>query len=97
MNLKFRQATREDLPEIVRMLADDFLGSTRERCAHGVAWPCRRLGGTLGFCVLLLISLLRLLLRLRLLSLLRSFLICPAAVRALVWSGLSVMVRRFGV
>jgi ribosomal protein S18 acetylase RimI-like enzyme len=31
MNLKFRQATREDLPEIVRMLADDFLGSQRER------------------------------------------------------------------
>jgi ribosomal protein S18 acetylase RimI-like enzyme len=31
MNLNFRQATREDLPEIVRMLADDFLGSTRER------------------------------------------------------------------
>jgi ribosomal protein S18 acetylase RimI-like enzyme len=31
-NLKFRQATREDLPEIVRMLADDFLGATRERC-----------------------------------------------------------------
>ncbi len=31
MNLKFRQATREDLPEIVRMLADDFLGSRRER------------------------------------------------------------------
>ncbi len=31
MNLKFRQATREDLPEIVRMLADDFLGTTRER------------------------------------------------------------------
>ncbi len=30
-NLKFRQATREDLPEIVRMLADDFLGATRER------------------------------------------------------------------
>ena len=30
MNLKFRQATREDLPEIVRMLADDFLGATRE-------------------------------------------------------------------
>jgi GNAT superfamily N-acetyltransferase len=27
----FRQATREDLPEIVRMLADDFLGATRER------------------------------------------------------------------
>ena len=31
MNLRFRQATREDLPEIVRMLADDFLGATRER------------------------------------------------------------------
>ncbi|HLM01912.1 MAG TPA: GNAT family N-acetyltransferase [Pyrinomonadaceae bacterium] len=31
MNLKFRQAAREDLPEIVRMLADDFLGQTRER------------------------------------------------------------------
>ena len=31
MNLKFRQATREDLPEIVRMLADDFLGAKRER------------------------------------------------------------------
>ena len=31
MNLKFRQAVREDLPEIVRMLADDFLGSQRER------------------------------------------------------------------
>lgn len=31
MKLKFRQATRKDLPEIVRMLADDFLGSTRER------------------------------------------------------------------
>lgn len=31
MSLKFRQATRKDLPEIVRMLADDFLGSQRER------------------------------------------------------------------
>lgn len=31
MNLGFREATREDLPEIVRMLADDFLGATRER------------------------------------------------------------------
>lgn len=31
MNLIFRQATRGDLPEIVRMLADDFLGSRRER------------------------------------------------------------------
>ncbi len=29
--LSFRQATREDLPEIVRMLADDFLGAGRER------------------------------------------------------------------
>ena len=27
----FRQATRGDLPEIVRMLADDFLGAARER------------------------------------------------------------------
>ena len=31
MRLKFRPAKREDLPEIVRMLADDFLGATRER------------------------------------------------------------------
>jgi ribosomal protein S18 acetylase RimI-like enzyme len=31
MPLKFRQAVREDLPEIVRMLADDFLGATREQ------------------------------------------------------------------
>jgi ribosomal protein S18 acetylase RimI-like enzyme len=31
MSFKFRQATREDLPEIVRMLADDFLGAKRER------------------------------------------------------------------
>lgn len=31
MNLKFRQATLEDLTEIVRMLADDFLGAQRER------------------------------------------------------------------
>ena len=31
MNLKFRQAKREDLPELVRMLADDFLGKRRER------------------------------------------------------------------
>jgi GNAT superfamily N-acetyltransferase len=31
MEIKFRQARREDLPEIVRMLADDFLGATRER------------------------------------------------------------------
>ncbi|HQU86406.1 MAG TPA: hypothetical protein PKY59_24970, partial [Pyrinomonadaceae bacterium] len=30
-NLKFRQATVEDLPEIVRMLADDFLGAQREK------------------------------------------------------------------
>lgn len=29
--INFRQATREDLSEIVRMLADDFLGATRER------------------------------------------------------------------
>ena len=31
MNLKFRKATLEDLPEIVRMLADDYLGAQRER------------------------------------------------------------------
>ncbi len=31
MKLEFRQAQREDLAEIVRMLADDFLGATRER------------------------------------------------------------------
>src|SRR5687768_8427175 len=31
MKLKFRQATHKDLPEIVRMLADDFLGESRER------------------------------------------------------------------
>jgi len=29
--ISFRQATREDLLEIVRMLSDDFLGMTRER------------------------------------------------------------------
>ena len=27
-----RNATADDLPDIVRMLADDFLGRTRERC-----------------------------------------------------------------
>lgn len=31
MNLIFRTATQADLPEIVRMLADDFLGAQRER------------------------------------------------------------------
>ena len=31
MNLTFRDATILDLPEIVRMLADDFLGGQRER------------------------------------------------------------------
>jgi GNAT superfamily N-acetyltransferase len=31
MNTKFRTATLDDLPDIVRMLADDFLGGTRER------------------------------------------------------------------
>lgn len=31
MSIKFRPATIEDLPEIVRMLADDFLGQQRER------------------------------------------------------------------
>lgn len=31
MKIEFRTATLDDLPRIVRMLADDFLGSTRER------------------------------------------------------------------
>ena len=31
MNLSFRNATLDDLPEIVRMLADDFLGKQREQ------------------------------------------------------------------
>jgi len=31
MNFKFREAIRADLPEIIKMLADDFLGATRER------------------------------------------------------------------
>ena len=31
MTLSFRQAVIEDLPEIVRMLSDDFLGQKRER------------------------------------------------------------------
>ena len=31
MPLTFRKANFEDLPDIVRMLADDFLGQTRER------------------------------------------------------------------
>ena len=31
MNLIFRRAKVEDLPEIVRMFADDFLGAKRER------------------------------------------------------------------
>lgn len=31
MKIKFREARREDLPAIVRLLADDFLGATRER------------------------------------------------------------------
>lgn len=34
MNLKFRQAGHKDLPEIVRMLADDFLGAQREWYEH---------------------------------------------------------------
>lgn len=31
MKIEFRPANINDLPDIVRMLADDFLGSTRER------------------------------------------------------------------
>jgi GNAT superfamily N-acetyltransferase len=33
MSLSFRQATREDLPNIVRMLADDDIGAQREMVA----------------------------------------------------------------
>ena len=33
-DLRFRAALRDDLPEIVRMLADDGLGSQRERYEH---------------------------------------------------------------
>ena len=32
MDITFRHATSRDLPTIVRMLADDFLGQQRERC-----------------------------------------------------------------
>jgi GNAT superfamily N-acetyltransferase len=32
ISVHFRPARREDLPDIVRMLADDQLGSQRERC-----------------------------------------------------------------
>lgn len=31
MNINFRQATRKDVPEIVRLLADDTLGAAREQ------------------------------------------------------------------
>ena len=31
MRLSFREATREDVPDVVAMLADDVLGATRER------------------------------------------------------------------
>lgn len=34
MNLTFRQATTHDLPAIVRMLADDLLGATREEATE---------------------------------------------------------------
>ncbi|HEV7644825.1 MAG TPA: GNAT family N-acetyltransferase [Pyrinomonadaceae bacterium] len=34
MNITFRQAALDDLPAIVRMLADDFLGATRENPAE---------------------------------------------------------------
>ncbi len=34
MNINFRQATIDDLPAIVRMLADDFLGASRENPAE---------------------------------------------------------------
>ena len=31
MSLQFRKATRDDLPALVRLLADDVLGAKRER------------------------------------------------------------------
>lgn len=34
-NLRFREATRDDVPAIVRLLADDVLGATRERFEEG--------------------------------------------------------------
>lgn len=34
MNVTFRKATEQDLDSIVRMLADDILGSKRERYQH---------------------------------------------------------------
>ncbi|MDJ0857964.1 MAG: GNAT family N-acetyltransferase [Dinoroseobacter sp.] len=33
MRLRFRRATRDDVPAVVELLADDVLGSTRERGA----------------------------------------------------------------
>jgi len=36
MNLKFRLATKEDLPEIVSMLLDDVLGSKREKISDEI-------------------------------------------------------------
>jgi ribosomal protein S18 acetylase RimI-like enzyme len=49
--VKFRTATRADLPEIVRLLADDHLGGTRERYSeplpqeYGIAFDgLRRIG-----------------------------------------------------
>jgi hypothetical protein len=34
MEVKFRRAIREDVPEIVRLLAEDVLGSKREQYAE---------------------------------------------------------------
>jgi GNAT superfamily N-acetyltransferase len=39
MNISFRPATLEDLPEIVRVLSDDFLGQQRERYEHPLPEP----------------------------------------------------------
>lgn len=37
--VNFRPATRQDLPDIVRMLADDELGSQREKCEDPLPEP----------------------------------------------------------
>lgn len=36
-HITIRKATKEDVPEIVRLLADDMLGSKRENYQHGIA------------------------------------------------------------
>jgi len=46
MSINFRHATINDLPDIVRMLADDFLGSnasnTEIRCLKATSKPSKK-------------------------------------------------------